>query len=205
MTFHDLVSPGVPILRRNADAASRVDSGGSLRQVEAQAPAYRLGFADKHWELVLGNDFISLVCTRYDTREEFWRRFLLAMEAASQCLDIVCWGRLGLRYVNRGPEGENNAREQYSRMLKPEYRGIPGTALVEKATNCLFSAEWDLDGIFASVRHRVPGGRLHTYDPFSVPPKINPGWILDLDIYLQPERTGKVGILLFPVPGPEIR
>ena len=164
---------------------------GEPRQVEAPAPTYRHASADKHWELFLGDNYLSLVCTRYDTREEFKRRFLLAMEAASQCLDIAIWGRLGLRYINRGPKGAQNGREEFSKMLRPEYRGIPGSSLMEKATSSLYTAEWDLDGVFASLRHGYLATGA-TYDPVSVPPAPAPGWILDLDVYLHPERSGVV-------------
>ena len=192
VAYHDLVRKEFPYsAEQRMLQVEWTPEGGEARQVEAQNISYRYTSADKHWELVLGNDYISLVCLRYETRDEFHRRFLLAMEAAAQCLDIICWGRLGLRYVNRGPKASHVVREQFSSMLKPEYRGIVGTPLFGKTTNCLFTAEWDLDGVFASVRHGylAPGT---TYDPFSVPPGSNPGWILDLDVYLQPERVGQV-------------
>jgi uncharacterized protein (TIGR04255 family) len=192
VAFHDLVCKEFPYsAEMRMLQVEWTPEGGDPRQVEAQSVSYRYPSADKQWELYLGNDFISMVCLRYDTREEFHRRFLLAMEAAAQCLDIVYWGRLGLRYVNRGPKSPQDVREQYATMLKPEYRGIIGTALFEKTTNSLVTAEWDLDGVFASVRHGylAPGT---TYDPFSVPPSNNPGWILDLDVYMQPERFGLI-------------
>ena len=76
-------------------------------------------------------------------------------------------------------------------MLRPEYRGIPGSSLMEKATSSLYTAEWDLDGVFASLRHGYLATGA-TYDPVSVPPAPAPGWILDLDVYLHPERSGVV-------------
>ena len=163
--------------------------GGEPRQMEAQTQNYRHVSADKHWELILSDNFISLVCTRYDTREEFKRHFLLAMDAAVKSLDIAIWGRLGLRYINRGPKGSRDGREEYASMLKPAYRGIPGSALMQNSTSSLFTAEWDLDGVFASVRHGYLAAGA-TYDPFSVVPGPNPGWVFDLDVYLHPERSG---------------
>lgn len=167
--------------------------GGEPKQVDTQNISYRFTSADKHWELVLANDFISLVCTRYDTREEFLKRFRLAMDAAIDCLGIPFWGRLGLRYINRGPRSEDHARDQYRMMMKPEYRGVPGTPLFDGLTNCLFSAEWDLGGLFAAVRHGYLATGT-TYEPSGVPPWNRDGWILDVDVFFHPERVGEGGL-----------
>lgn len=166
-------------------------NGGEPRQVELEQHNHRYSSAGKIWDLFLTDNFISLVCTRYDTRDDFRKRFLLAVQAASNFLQVREWGRLGLRFINRGPKLANDGLREFQTMLKPEYRGISGSELMEKATNCLFTAEWALDGVYASLRHGyLMAGA--TYDPLSVQPLPNPGWVLDLDIYLHPEREGRL-------------
>ena len=80
---------------------------------------------------------------------------------------------------------------QYLEMLKAEFQGAPGTHLRDLMTTCLFSYEWDLKDYYAAVRHGIlPAGT--TYDPMTVPPWTDPNWVLDIDVYEQPERHGRV-------------
>lgn len=194
VAFHDLVSAEFPYASETHMLKFEWSpEGGEPKQEKSANISHRFHSANKQWELSLGNDFISLVCTRYDTREEFQRLFLLAIQAAAECLKIKMWGRLGLRYVNRNPQTGPEGLDHYRRMLKPEFRGISGSPIAEKMTNCLFSAEWNLgDELFAAVRHGclAPG---ITYEPFSVPPRNEEGWVLDIDVFLHPERFGNTG------------
>lgn len=195
VAFHDLVRNEFPYSSETKLLQIEwTPQGGEPKQVEAQNFSYQFRSADKKLELTLGNNFLSLVSLQYDTREEFRKNFILAMAAAAESLNIVCWARLGLRYINRGPRtAAHKPLDQYLGMLKPEYRGIPGTPLSEMMATCLFSSEWELKNFFASVRHGflAPGA---TYEPMSVPSSAHPGWVLDIDVFLHPERLGKVEV-----------
>jgi len=190
--FHELIKREFPYCTpERLLQIAWAPEGGELKQMEAQNVSFRFASADKQWELVLADDFISLVCTRYDTRDEFVQRLRLAIDIAANHFGIAYWGRLGLRYINRGPRSEDRARDQFQQMLKAEYRGIPGTTLLDGMTNCLFSAEWNFGGVFAAVRHGLLAAGT-TYEPSGVPPWAKEGWILDIDVFLNPERSGQV-------------
>lgn len=141
--------------------------------------AWRFSDVEGHWRVSLTPDFLALETTAYTSRSDFLSRLREAVAALDAHVEPKLVDRLGVRYVDR-IVGE--AVNEIAKLVRPEVRGIAGTAAGSHALHTLSESVFALDDARVLARWGcLPPGS--TVDPTAIEATNESSWILDLDMF----------------------
>ena len=175
--FQEAVRARYPVLRQEQTQGVLLSPAG-VAPVPAQT-AWRFSDVEGHWRVSLTPDFLALETTSYTSRSDFLSRLREIVAALDEQVEPKLVDRLGLRYVDR-IVGE--AVNEIAKLVRPEVRGIAGTAAGSHALHALSESMFAVDGARVLARWgRLPAGA--TVDPAAIEPTNELSWILDLDMF----------------------
>lgn len=174
--FQEAIRSIYPVLRE--ERALSVNIGPTGAVPAPPQTTWRFTDLNEHWRLSLAPEFLALETTRYSSRDDFCERLRVVLEALSHHFNPKQIDRLGLRYVDR-IVGEDV--EQISELIRPEVRGVVGTAMAGSIAHSLTESCFALKEaqVLARWGHLSAGA---TIDPTAIKPLNMPSWILDLDM-----------------------
>lgn len=171
--FQEAIRAMYPILRQE-------QTQGFVLGLAAKAhSAWRFSDSTGHWRVSLTPDFLALETTQYLSRHDFFGRLKVLAQALDEHLKPGQLDRLGVRYIDRIT---GDAVDDIAKLVRPEVRGILGTAAAAHATHALSESAFEVDG--AGVRARwgvLPAGA--TVDPSAIEPAQEKSWVLDIDMF----------------------
>src|SRR5690606_38109897 len=117
--------------------------------------------------------------TRYGSRSDFCARLRTVVAALDEHIEPRLVDRLGIRYIDRIIGA---AVDDIATLVRPEVRGIAGTAAASHAVHSLSESFFVLPNarLIARWGHLPPGT---TVDPAAIEPAPEKSWILDLDMF----------------------
>jgi uncharacterized protein (TIGR04255 family) len=175
--FQEAVRAKYPVLRQE-QAQGVLLSPAGLAHVPAQT-AWRFSDVEGHWRASLTPDFLALETTSYTSRSDFLSRLREVVVALDEHVEPKLVDRLGVRYVDRIA---GDAVNEIAKLVRPEVRGIAGTAAGSHALHALSESMFALDSARVLARWgRLPAGS--TVDPTAIEPINELSWILDLDMF----------------------
>lgn len=172
----------------------------------SQSLIWRLADQEKDapWRVSLGENFVALETSSYDSRRDFLDRLRSVITGVEQAFKPASAKRLGLRYIDR-LTGE--AVDRVDELIDPKVLGIigprdkPGSTHGESAIHLITEAQF-LAEDSARIQGRwgmLPGNA--TYDPDALEPVAMPSWVLDLDMFTTESRPFASDRLLTTVTG----
>jgi uncharacterized protein (TIGR04255 family) len=175
--FQEAVRAKYPVLRQEQTQGVLLSPAG-VAPVPAQT-AWRFSDVEGHWRVSLTPDFLALETTSYTSRSDFLSRLREVVAALDEHVEPKLVDRLGVRYVDRIV---GDAVNEIAKLVRPEVRGIAGTAAGSHALHALSESMFALDGARVLARWgRLPAGS--TVDPAAIEPTNELSWILDLDMF----------------------
>jgi len=150
------------------------------------------------WRVSLGESFVAIETSSYDSRKDFLDRLLAILSALGESFQPASASRLGLRHIDRLT---GKAVDQIGKLVHTEVLGImqpTGTLnplLRDSVVHQLNEAQFLSSG-GARVQSRwgwLPAKK--TYDP-TLDPIENPSWVLDLDMFTTESQPFSIGELL---------
>lgn len=165
----------------------RIELNASQTPNVSQDLVWRLADSEQgpRWRVSLGEGFVSLETSDYDSRQDFLDRLRVVLATVEDTFKPADAQRLGLRYISRLTD---DATERVGELIRPEVLGIMDPA-------CDSSPKLGDSIIFMMTETRFlgPDGRPiqgrwgalppnTTYDPNTLEPVTGPSWVLDLDM-----------------------
>ena len=174
--FQEALRETYPILRHEQTQGVIVGPGG-MTPAQTQL-VWRFTDLEGDWRVSLASEFVALETTRYGSRSDFLERLRTVLVALDTHVRPQRADRLGIRYIDRIT---GDAVGEIADLVRPEVRGILGTAAAMHAGHALSESVFDLPGARVLARWgRLPGGA--SVDPSAIEPVAEPSWILDLDM-----------------------
>lgn len=129
-TLFELDSPKPPLamaqaLRKEYPTYERLNDVNVGPGGVAQANVHAFRSKHGHWRVVVRTSAITLETTRYDSFKDFQARLELLLKAAEKTIDSNFFTRVGLRYINTIPFGEDDIRQ----WVNPELVGALGAGV----------------------------------------------------------------------------
>lgn len=176
--MRDRLKASYPILREDKTVGFLVSAAG----LSEGPPAERIvRFNDKAetWQLSVGQNFIALSTSTYNTRDDFCTRFEEGVAVAADVASPLVFDRIGIRYINRFT-GEDLA--DLGRLIAEPFLGLTSldlepAQLVQSFTQTILRLE---GGTIGARWGLLPAGAI--IDP-ALTPMDAPSWILDVDVY----------------------
>lgn len=137
------------------------------------------------WRVSLGEGFVSLETSDYDSRGDFLDRLRAVLATVENAFKPADVQRLGLRYICRLTD---DATECFGDLIRPEVLGITnpagrsspelGGSIISMMTDARFRGpnESPIQGRWGALPPNT------TYDPDVLEPVTGPSWVLDLDM-----------------------
>jgi uncharacterized protein (TIGR04255 family) len=188
--FQEALRQSYPVLRQEQTQGLSVGPAG-VTLARAQA-AWRFHDLGGQWRVSLTPEFVALECTKYTSRSDFFARLRAVLAALDAHVQPKLVDRLGVRYIDRitGP-----AVEEIASLVRPEVRGVVGTAAAAHVLHAVAETMFDLPGARVLARWgQLPAGA--TVDPAAIEPAAEKSWILDLDMYGTASRQFDIEQLL---------
>jgi uncharacterized protein (TIGR04255 family) len=184
--FQEAIRDNYPLMRQ--ETSSSLVSTQGLGQIEVRSnTVWRFHDREHHWRVTLAADFIALEANAYRSRRDFFGRFERLMVALAEHVRPSALDRLGVRYIDRLTD---QAFGELSSFIQPALLGALGTTVGRHARLALSEYVFDLPDERGQMRARwgiVPMNA--TIDPTAIEAIDKPSWILDLDAFVQEERT----------------
>ena len=177
--FQEAIRDAYPTLR--PDQSQRVVFGPGGPIETRTDTIWRFFDKSESWSVTLAPDFMALQTSDYESRDDFFQRLSIVLEALRAHIRTDKIDRLGVRYIDRMPVC--NPADLTS-LVRPEVTGVLGTALAESAEHALTENVFRLPEDHGKVRTRW--GLLpprSTVDPAAVEPIDEVSWLLDLDAF----------------------
>jgi uncharacterized protein (TIGR04255 family) len=176
--LRDRLKADYPILREDKTVGFLVSAGG----ISEGPPAERLvRFNDKTetWQLSVGQNFIALNTSTYNTRDDFCTRFEEGVAVAADIASPLVFDRIGIRYINRFT-GEDLA--ELDSLVTEPFLGLTSldlapAQLVQSFTQTILHLDV---GTIGARWGLLPAGAI--LDP-ALTPVDAPSWILDVDVF----------------------
>ncbi len=132
------------------------------------------------WRITLTQDFLALETINYTSRSDFKAKLSFVLQALSDHIKPSACLRIGTRYIDlvKGEEFKN-----IENLIQPNILGIYQTPIKEHMISSLRHSIFEIEeNIHLASRWGVlPKGQ--TYDPGSIDPLEETGWILDIDVF----------------------
>lgn len=174
--FQEAVRATYPVLRQEQTQGVLFSPAGIAPKPQL---AWRFGDVEGDWRVSLTPEFIALETTKYTSRSDFFGRLRSVVEAVDEHLEPKLVDRVGVRYIDRIT---GSALDDIEKLVRPEVRGITGTAAATNARHALSESMFELTGARVLARWGcLPAGT--TVDPGAIEPADDKSWILDLDMY----------------------
>lgn len=175
--FQEALRAAYPVLRQE-QMQSLVMSPIGMTPGKPQI-AWRFADVSGQWGVSLTSNFLALETTKYTSRSDFFVRLRAVLAALEEHLEPKLIDRLGVRYIDR-ITGTDVA--DIAKLVRPEVRGISGTAAATHAAHALSESLFKLPDAQVVARWgRLPAGA--TVDPAALEPASEESWILDLDMF----------------------
>ncbi len=175
--FQEAIRSAYPVLRQEQTQGFLLGPG-AVAPAKAQI-AWRFSDATGHWRVSLTPGFLALETTKYVSRDDFFERLKVLVQALNQHLEPVQLDRLGVRYIDRIT---GDAVDDIATLVRPEVRGITGTVASAHASHALSESVFELPGARVLARWGVlPAGG--TVDPATIEPAKEKSWVLDIDMF----------------------
>jgi uncharacterized protein (TIGR04255 family) len=175
--FQEAVRATYPVLRQDQTQGVILSPSG-VAPVPPQT-AWRFSDVEGHWRVSITPDFLALETTSYTSRSDFLLRLREVVAALSEHVEPKLIDRLGVRYIDRIV---GDAVNDIAKLVRPEVRGITGTAAAAHAVHALSESMFALDNARILARWgSLPAGA--TVDPAAIEPADESSWILDLDMF----------------------
>jgi uncharacterized protein (TIGR04255 family) len=188
----ELVAPFQQAIRSPYPVLRREQSLGPFGASPNPQTAWRFSSADTEWRLSLSPGFLALETASYTSRGEFMGRLRAALVALEQHLGPQTIDRLGVRYIDRitGP-----ALADITRLIRPELRGILGSAIASHAELALSESLFECDAGRVLARWGLlPADATADLAALEAVPETS--WILDLDLFrVEPRPFSVDGII----------
>ncbi len=178
--FQEAIRADYPVLREEHSIAVQIGSQGVISEQSGQV--WQFHAVDGSWYAALGAEFLALVCSRYTSRADFFRRWLRLLAALGETINPAQVDRLGVRYVDRL---RLPAPTQLGGLVRKELAGVLDTELAQHTYIGLSEHVFELP--------EDPGARLRarwgwlparqTYEAMVVAPDPSGSWLLDLDAF----------------------
>lgn len=188
----DFVAPYQEAIRSQYPVLRAEQTQGVVVGPQGAAPMppeviWRFSDVPADWRVSLAPDFAAIETTAYESRQDFFKRFAVIIQALADHVGPRTIDRIGVRYIDR-VTGE--ALNDIGRLVRPEVLGILMTAAAERARHALTESVFMLPEGSAQMLARwglMPAGA--TIDPAALEPSDEPSWILDLDMFRAEPRV----------------
>jgi len=175
--FQEALRATYPVLRPEQSMGVLMAPSG-ISPAKAQT-AWRFSDIDANWRVSLTTQFVALETKRYTSRADFFDRLRVVLTALEEHIDPKLVDRLGVRYIDRIT---GSVVDEIATLVRPEVRGISGTAAATHAVHALSETMFELSSSRILARWgQLPAGA--TVDPAAVEPIDQKSWILDLDMF----------------------
>lgn len=177
-----IISADYPILEQGRETEVTITPLGAQQQLAGVL--HKFSAIDGSWTVTLGETFLALETSAYESHSDFIGRLERIMQALSRVAEIRVWDRLGYRYTNRLSDPQD-----LSRLTDYFDAAALGSVALESSHGLLHSIS---EALFAQERSRLLVRSAHlpaggTIDP-TIPVSENTSWYLDLDAF-EEERT----------------
>ena len=184
--FQEAIRDSYPVMRQEAASNLLLRGGGSAAVEVHSSVVWRLHDVGQPWRVTLAADFLTLETSRYTSREDFFARFAVLLDALEAHVRPAALDRLGVRYIDRLTGA---ALSSLHHVVNPALLGVLGTEAGRHArvavSECLFDLP-DEGGQLLTRWGMVPAGA--TIDPGAIEPLAEPSWVLDIDAFRSGER-----------------
>jgi uncharacterized protein (TIGR04255 family) len=176
--FQEAIRDDYPILREERGIALVIGPNGVSQ--ESGERIWRFHSADGYWRVSLAPTYVALETDKYTSRDDFFGRFEVVMEATTDTIAPAFWERLGVRYVDRL---DNQADlQRLPDLVRGEVLGLASGYTGDGPLHTFvgqgqFALDDDVQ-LLARTAILAPGTSL---DP-SIPAPETRSWTLDLDI-----------------------
>jgi uncharacterized protein (TIGR04255 family) len=175
--FQESIRSTYPILRQEQTPGIMLGPSG-IMPAKPQL-AWRFTDTSGDWRVSLTPEFLALETTKYTSRADFFGRLRQIAQALDEHIGPAQLDRLGVRYIDRIT---GDAVDDIMELVRPEVRGISGTAAGTHALHALSESMFDLGDARVLARWGgLPPGV--TVDPAAIEPATEKSWILDLDMF----------------------
>lgn len=176
--FQEAIRRKYPVLRQDQTQGILLGPSGLL-SAKPQI-AWRFSDTEGHWRVSLTPEFLALETTKYVSRADFLSRLESLAEALGEHIDPAQIDRLGIRYIDRITGA---AVDDIAALVRPEVRGITGTAASAHALHALSESLFELPEKTRVLARwgSLPAGA--TVDPDAIEPSQEESWVLDLDMF----------------------
>jgi uncharacterized protein (TIGR04255 family) len=176
--FQEVLRSDYPILREEHGVAMVFGPGGISEQTGERI--WRFHNTDGTWRVSLAPTFVALETDKYVSRDDFFTRFQIVVDATAETVAPSLWERLGVRYVDRLDHPEH--LDRLPDLVRPDVLGLAADHTSDDRLQTFVG-----HGQFALADDRLllartailPAGAL--LDP-SIPPAEARSWTLDLDM-----------------------
>jgi uncharacterized protein (TIGR04255 family) len=175
--FQEAIRVDYPVLQQEQIQTLLVASDGTTttqRQI-----AWRFEDMARHWRVSLAPEFLALDTTAYTSRSEFFTRLRDVIVALDEHVGPKLVDRLGIRYIDRIA---GDAVHEIETLVRPEVRGILGTAVSAHALHTLTESMFAIEGGRLVTRWGLLPADA-TVDPAVIEPISEESWILDIDMF----------------------
>ena len=180
--FQEYLQKDYPLYQMTTDTGIALNNIGV--QVAASSPPRHVFKSDSGWSVSLTQDFVSLITTRYQTRDDFAKKVHRIAESIKKCVAPHHATRLGIRFLNRIEEEKAKKIDQF---VNPAFLGPLATLHAE--TKFMIAEMVLVPSQNEAEIMVINWGYLPANQPYEfkeIPPHPAPCWILDSDI-----QTGK--------------
>lgn len=175
-SFQEAIRATYPVLRQEQTQAVVVGPANAV-QVKPQT-AWRFADVEGKWRVSLTPEFLALETTQYTSRSDFFSRLHFLVAALDEHIEPKVVDRLGVRYIDRIT---GSVIDDIASLVRPEVRGIAGTAISAHASHFLAETMFNLPDARVVARWgQLPPGA--TLDPAAIEPAPEKSWILDIDM-----------------------
>jgi uncharacterized protein (TIGR04255 family) len=175
--FQEAIRADYPVLEQEQIQTVLVSSDGTT--TTQRSIAWRFEDMMRHWRVSLAPEFLALDTTAYTSRSEFFARLHKVLLALDEHVGPKLLGRLGVRYIDRI---SGDALNEIEKLVRPEVRGIAGTAVSEHALHTLTESMFAFQGTRLVTRWGLLPAEA-TVDPAVIEPLDEASWILDVDMF----------------------
>lgn len=147
---------------------------------------WRFVDVEDNWRVSLAPDFAVIETTAYKSRDDFFERFKVMIQALSEHVGPQIVDRIGVRYIDRISGDPVN---DISMLVRPEVLGIVATEVAKHARHTLSESVFLVPESSVQLLARwglLPKGG--TVDPAAIEPSPEISWILDLDMFQSESR-----------------
>src|SRR4051794_8465468 len=139
--LQEVLRPTYPVLRQEQTHGVVLSPDG----IAAAKPkvAWRFGDVDRQWRVSLTSEFVAIETTKYTSRSDFFQRLRRVCEALDANVGPKLIDRLGVRYIGRITGA---ALDDIGELVRPEVRGILGTAAATHLTSALSESLFEVNG-----------------------------------------------------------